>query len=192
MQAVVPFLPLILEAKFNSNIFIWFLPELGDSNAGFYWDSKAGMVNSTEDDQLSAALADFNDYVPFELLEQDDPEEDGTAITMDVDVDAGPPRFDLDLQIDLDAQHDLYPIHQMGAGSVGTFRQELVTPKPNSVSDTRSLTHDSSSSLYNRHQNELSHTEHKTQQPTTQGVMVLPFEGYDQPYHQRCKYDTPR
>jgi hypothetical protein len=60
VQAVVPFLPLILEAKFNNNVWIWFLPELKDSNNGFYWDAKAGMVKSAEDDHLSAALADFD------------------------------------------------------------------------------------------------------------------------------------
>ena len=155
VQAVIPFLPLILEAKFNSNVWIWFLPELKDSNTGFYWDAKAGMVKSSEDDQLSAALADFDGYEPFELLD-DDPE-DGTATTVDADIDAGPPRFDLELQIDLDAQQDSLPIHQMGAGSVGTFRHDLSTPKPTSVStdttstDTSSLTYDSN---YNRHQNE--------------------------------------
>ena len=165
VQAVVPFLPLILEAKFNSNVWIWFLPELKDSNTGFYWDAKAGMVKSAEDDQLSAALADFDGYEPFELLE-DDPE-DGTATTVDVDVDAGPPRFDLDLQIDLEAQQDSFPIHQMGAGSVGTFRHDLVTPKPVSVSadttstDTSSLTYDSSTN-YTRQQNDSPNAGHKS------------------------------
>lgn len=158
VQAIVPFLPLILEAKFNQHIWVWFLPETKDCNAGFYWDAKAGMVKSTEDDELSAALADFDGYEPFELLEDD--QEDETATTMDVDVDAGPPRFNLELQIDLDAPQDSFPIHQMGAGSVGTFRHDLMTPKPASVTtadttatDTSSLTFDSSSN-YNRHQNE--------------------------------------
>jgi hypothetical protein len=158
VQAILPFLPLILEAKFNQQIWIWFLPEQRATNEGFYWDLRTGMVKSAEDDQLSAAIADFDGYEPYELLE-DDIEEDGTATTVDVDVDAGPPRFDIDLQICLEAQQDSYPVYQMGAGSVGTFRHELqTTPKPTSVTtdtsttDASSLTNDSA---YHRHQNDF-------------------------------------
>ena len=137
VQAVVPFLALILEAKFNEHIWIWFLPEHKDINAGFYWDARAGMVKSVEDDQLSEALADFDGYEPFELLEDD--EDDATATTVDNEVDAGPPRFDLDLQIDLEAQQDSLPVHQMGAGSVGTFHHDLSSQKPTLVSTSKRI-----------------------------------------------------
>lgn len=161
VQAVVPFLALILEAKFSSHVWIWFLPEHKDIHSGFYWDSRAGMVISVEDDQLSEALADFDGYEPFELLEDDEDHDDRTATTVDNEADAGPPRFDLDLQIDLEAQPDSWPVHQMGAGSVGTFRHDLSTQKPMSVStdttntDTSTLTKDSTL-INTRLQNEFS------------------------------------
>ena len=149
-------------------MWIWFLPEHKDINAGFYWDAKAGMVKSAEDDQLSEALADFDGYEAYQFLKDDDVDDDGTATTMDNEVDAGPPRFDLDLQIDLEAQQDSLPVHQMGAGSVGTFRHDLSsTPKPASVSnettatDTSSLTQDSTFNT-NRSQNEFSSAAYMT------------------------------
>lgn len=117
------------------------------------------MVKSIEDDQLSEALADFDGYEPFELLEDD--QDDATATTVDADADAGPPRLDLDLQIDLEAQQDSFPVHQMGAGSVGTFRHDLSSQKPASVStdttttDTSSLTQDSTFNSNRLLQNEF-------------------------------------
>lgn len=160
VQAIVPFLPLILEVKFNSSVWIWFVPELQASNEGFFWDPISGTVKSGEDDQLAEALADFDSYEPFELLEDD---EEGAA--MNVDADAGIPRFDLDLQIDLTASKDSQPVFQMGAGSVGTFRPDLYhTNNSMSIStdatttDTSSLTPDSFSH-HNRQQNDSTYAD---------------------------------
>jgi hypothetical protein len=153
--AIVPFLPLILEARFDENIWIWFVPEHKDIDAGFYWDPISGTVKkSSEDDHLTAAIADFSVFEPFEHLDDEDQfseTSDGTA--------SGPPRFDLDLQITLEGLHDSLPVYQMGAGSVGTFRHDLhPSAKPASVTtdtsmtDTSTITQDSSP--HSRHQNE--------------------------------------
>ena len=151
--AVVPFLALILEAKLNDSVWLWFVPEQRDINAGFYWDPTSGTVKSSEDDHLTAAIAAFDDYEPFELFEDQD---DGSGTGSETSY----PRFDLDLQINLEAPQDSLPVYQMGAGSVGTFRQELHPPnKPSSIStdtsmtDTSTLTHDSSP--LPRHQNDI-------------------------------------
>ena len=153
--ALVPFLPLILEARFNENVWIWFSPEQKDMNAGFYWDPISGTVKSSEDDQLTAAIADFGGYEPFEHL---DDQEDGSVLTQDAAI--GPTRFDLELQITLEAQPDSLPVYQMGAGSVGTFRHDLPsTAKPVSVSTDTSMTDASTltpdSLNYSRQQNDI-------------------------------------
>ena len=153
--AIVPFLPLILEARFDENVWIWFVPEQKDINAGFYWDPVSGTVKSSEDDHLTSAIADFGGYEPFELLED---QEDWAAST--TEIDSGPPRFDLDLQISLAAQQDSLPVYQMGAGSVGTFRHDLQpatkpdsVPTDTSMTDASTLTPDSSN--FPRQQNDI-------------------------------------
>lgn len=152
--AIVPFFPLILEARFDASVWIWFVPEQKDISAGFYWDPISGTVRSSEDDHLSAAIAAFDEYEPFELFE-DQGEDDLASAT-----ETGPPRFDLELQINLEAQQDSLPIYQMGAGSVGTFRQALHSSAKTvsvstdtSMTDTSTLTHDSSNN--SRHQNDI-------------------------------------
>ena len=151
--AVIPFLPLVLEARFNDSVWIWFVPEQKDINAGFYWDPTSGLIKSYKDDHLAAALKDFNLYEPFEHLDDLD---EGSVASAGV----GLPRFDLELQISLEAQQDSQPVYQMGAGSVGTFRYDLhattktaSVPTDTSMTDTSSLTQDSSSTL-SRHQND--------------------------------------
>jgi hypothetical protein len=156
VSAVVPFLPLILEARFDDNIWIWFTPETKDINAGFYWDPATGTVKSSEDDHLDAAIQDFDGYEPFEHFE----DQDNESVRNENET---PIRFDLALQICLDAPRDTLPVYQMGTGSVGTFRHELPsTSKPASVStdttmtDTSSLTHDSFTTPHTRLQNDSS------------------------------------
>jgi hypothetical protein len=56
--SAIPALPVILEAKFGTRIWLWFSEEAKEHAIGYYWDPKYGL-KSSEDDQIGEMLGDW-------------------------------------------------------------------------------------------------------------------------------------
>ena len=57
-MSAIPALPVILEAKFGTRIWLWFSEEAKEHAVGYYWDDKHGL-KSSDDDRIGEMLGDW-------------------------------------------------------------------------------------------------------------------------------------
>jgi hypothetical protein len=57
-MSAIPALPVILEAKFGTRIWLWFTEEAKEHAVGYYWDEKVGL-KSSDDERIGEMLGDW-------------------------------------------------------------------------------------------------------------------------------------
>ena len=57
-MSAIPALPVILEAKFGTRIWLWFTEEAKEHAVGYYWDKKVGL-KSSDDERIGEMLGDW-------------------------------------------------------------------------------------------------------------------------------------
>ena len=156
--SIIPFLPLIMEAKFGPRSWGWFKDDVKLELSGMFWDKDAGKVRSSEESNLAADLAQWSGA---DFIDVDDDSDDDELKS---------PRFDLAVQIDLTESREQYQLFGENR-SLKTFRdfvgdddtiatqhsEDTNTPNPssgggintdqNSAVDTSTLTANSAEEL---------------------------------------------